>query len=124
MISAKKESAANKRKANAEDADMKTREVKYNKNQSRNVQLQIDLNASQEVLGELSFADEDEPTERVADQDTERIMIIRLRLNAALTHQIYISFCDSENKENVETQKKEAGGNDWKRTATTKNKHN
>ena len=42
----------------------------------------------------------------------------------ALTHQNR-SYRDSETKENVEAQKtKQRGGNDRKRTVTTKNKHN
>ena len=48
------------------------------------------------------------------------IVFIRLRLNVALTHQNR-SCRDSESKENIEAQKrKQRGGNDMKRTATTK----
>ena len=55
---------------------------------------------------------------------TEKHIIIRLRLNVALTHNNR-SYRDSETKENVEAQKrKQRGGNDRKRTATTKYKHN
>ena len=54
-------------------------------------------------------------------------LFIRLGLNIALTHQ-NMSYRNSKTKENVEAQKREAEsvrvGNDRKRTATTKNKHN
>ena len=50
--------------------------------------------------------------------------VIRLGLNVALIHQNR-SYRDSETKENVEAQeRKQRGGNDRKRTATTENKHN
>ena len=52
------------------------------------------------------------------------LFLIWLGLNVTLTHQNR-SYRDSETTENVETQKrKQRGGNDTKRTATTKNKHN
>ena len=52
------------------------------------------------------------------------IIYIRLGLNVALTHQNG-SYRDSETKENVEAQqRKQRGGNDRKRTVTTKYKHN
>ena len=48
------------------------------------------------------------------------LLFIRFRLNIALTHQNR-SYRDSENKEKVEAPKrKQRGGNDRKRTATTK----
>ena len=51
-------------------------------------------------------------------------LLLDLGLNVALTHQ-NSSYRDSETKENVEAQKrKKRGGNDRKRTAATKNKHN
>ena len=56
--------------------------------------------------------------------EKEDYYFIRLGLNGALTHQ-NMSYRDSETKENVESQKrKQRGGNDRKRTATTNNKHN
>ena len=51
-------------------------------------------------------------------------IIIIMGLNIALKHQNR-SYRGSETKENVEAQKrKQIWGNDRKRTATTKNKHN
>ena len=53
-----------------------------------------------------------------------RYIYFKLGLNVALTHQNR-SYRDGETKENVEEQKrKQRGGNDRKRKATNKNKHN